>query len=260
MKEKNIFQKILVSMVAFAMVAVMLAPLTVEAAPYYSEKEVYYLNSKTGSSYGSVYIGNISKGQKILSVSSSNKKVVKPTGYSNYTNTQSYKNLVDKDGNSSYNSRYGYGELKLLKPGKATVSVKVGKSTSSCKTYKTQVTVKKYENPIKSLKITGISSGKNIYKKFNNQSYNSGTISKNIKSAKVSVTANKDNGWRIQSISFYNYKNDCRRNIYYGGNGSTSGSLSLSTIYASNGGYVDVYFYNVKTGGYMDCTYVISPK
>ena len=48
MREKNIFQKLFVSMVAFVMVAAMLAPMTVEAAPVYSKKQLVYLDSKSG--------------------------------------------------------------------------------------------------------------------------------------------------------------------------------------------------------------------
>ena len=260
MREKNIFQKLFVSMVAFVMVAAMLAPMTVEAAPVYSKKQLVYLDSKSGIGYASVSIDNIAKGQKIVGVSSSDKKVAKPYAYSNSSSTHNYKNLMYKDDSYNSSSRDGYVSVDLLKTGKATISVKVGKSSKSYKTYKTTLTVKAYENPMKSFTITGINKGKTIAKKFKDVSYNYGTLSKDAKSAKITVKANTDKGWRIKSINFYNRKNDCSRNISFGANGTSSASLSVSTIYKKYGGYVYVNFYNTKTGGSMSCYYSINGK
>ena len=259
MKRRNIVKRLIASVATFAIAVTMLAPMTVEAAPSYSKKQVVYLRSKGGSGSTSVSIGNIAKGQKIVGATSSNKAVAKPSGYYNWTGN--YKDFDNSEYN--YDNADGHVDVTLYKTGKATISTKIGKSTKSYKTYKTELTVKAYDNPIKKFTITGVNSGKDLSKKFAKQAWQWGTLSKSAKSAKIQVSADTSDGWKIQSIEYSTYSNSdgshSSRYLNYP-KGKSSVSMSVGTISYKTGADIYVRFVNSKTGGTMSCSYYIEPN
>ena len=122
-------------------------------------------------------------------------------------------------------------------------------------------TVKKYENPVKTLKIKGINSGKNLAGKFKNQYNASAAIKKNISNATVTVEAAKN--WEITNVSFYTYRN--KKSPSYIGSLTLNnymefkkkvtlrpGSLNKSQKYS-----VVIGCINKKTGGSLACFFTI---
>ncbi len=141
---------------------------------------------------------------------------------------------------------------------KATISLRAGSSGTSkvtfkvkgkSKTYTVNVTVKKYTNPVKTLKVTGVSSGKNLAGKFSSNS--SGNVSKlkgNTSNAKLTVTPKS--GWALRKVQVKNYSNKTVVNKKV--NTTKKTSYSLGTLTKSSGDWnywVTLTFKNKKTKG-----------
>lgn len=231
---------------AVAMLASMMPAAVVNAAPSVSKNQTLYRSSKSSNSYVSIYVNNLGSSTiKKSSVKSSNTSVAKP--YSIYDSKYSSKTeYFDGSKARSNSSHYGYIELKASKAGTATVSFKVGS-----KSYSSKVTVKDYVNPVKSIKISGVNSGKNLASLTKSNSYVSGLTSKTTKNAKVQVTA--ASGWKITEIYTSDYNSGDHYN-YYNNKGKTSATLNAGT-FTKGRSYVNVTFTNTKNGASLSTSY-----
>ncbi len=212
------------------------SPTDAEAASSlkYDKKVTVYLSRKTGKSskygYGSIII-HTSKALK--SVKSSNKSKV--------GNLFAY-----------YNGSYSQIEFIAKKAGTATISFKVGG-----KTYKSKVTVKKYTNPLKTVKITGVNSGKNIASKVKKKNEVSLSLKKTKTNAKLTIKPAKN--WKVTDVSFsdgtnYNSKVD---KTYSKGFSKTK-TYKLKTLKKSHAYYLIIELKNKKNGATQHVYYNIN--
>lgn len=256
---KNIMKKFMGVILSLTLALTVIPAAAAEAAPSVPASQTVYKTSATQSStYGYIYIQNLSKSSKITksSVKSSNTKVLKPSmlTHSNYGNssTHAYFN-GQKDSKYSYNNYSAEIGLQLLKKGTSTVSFKIGS-----KTYKTKVTVQNYTNPIKSITITGIKSGSstnlvNLTKKSSNASLK---LTKTNKNVQLKVAAKS--GWKINNIYFYDNTN---MSSYYFNSYSkpvSSATLRVGTMTAKKPYRINITFVNTKNAGTITVSYDIN--
>lgn len=263
---KNLKNKVLSAALAFVLAATTLAPVTVNAAVSYNKEQTVYMTSSSGTSYTSIYVGNLGSKEKIKNVKSSKKSVVKPYSISTYTSdeTNKYEYLENSDWNSegSYSDKYAYIGCTLLKKGTANISFDVyNTKTKKSSTKTSKITVKAYENPAKTVNIAGIKSGssKNLASKTKKQNTANLTLKSKKKNAAVYVKANTDKKWKIVSASVYN---ETSGNTYSISNYSKPLSSvkfsNIGTINAKEYARVSVTFLNTKTNGYMTTYYYVN--
>lgn len=146
--------------------------------------------------------------------------------------------------------------FKCLKPGKTTISYKIGK-----KSFKEKIRVRKYENPAKKVEITGIKNGKsnNLAGMLKNQNTANITSKKNVKNAVVSVWANTSKNWKVTRVKLEDHTQGM---VYMGGsdNGKNNLNLKVGLLQKDHKKTITMSFYNTKTQGTLDCTYIINPK
>ncbi len=117
------------------------------------------------------------------------------------------------------------------------------------KTYKCTVTVKKYTNPIKTLKVTGVNSKKNISGKFKKKSEVSLSLPKTKKNAKLVVQAADD--WKLKSV-YINKNSQSSKTKTYSGGTTKQKTISLGTLKKSKAYGFILTFKNKKTGGELE--------
>ena len=233
---KKLFK--LFGMTALATVLAALVATPAFAAVDYEKTVTRYLSSTDGDGYAYIYVYGLTKSQTIKksSVKVSNNKVVADT-LGHYASV--YKKL-SKNGYTGKSYSAGI-ELTLKKAGTSTVSFKIGS-----KTYETKVTALKYVNPVKSLTITGVKSGKNLASGFKTSAYANGKAGN--KKGKIAVTA--ASGWKVTSIYYSNNKtNQSWDHSLY----AAKGTLNIPAKIGA--GYVRVSLTNTKTGGSLDVSY-----
>lgn len=261
---RNFKKKIVSAALALVLAATALSPVTAKAAVSVSETQTVYLQSKNGTGYASIYVGNLGAKEKIKSVKSSKTSVVKPSSISTYKYDREYSHEYiensDYNNKSTTNEKYAYIGCSLLKKGTATVSFKVyNTKTKKSTTKKTKITVKAYENPAKTVNIAGIKSGKstNLASKTKNQNWANLSLKSKKKNASVYIKPNS--GWKIASASVQNGSTGTDYSI-------TNYSKPLSSVKFSNVGTmkageyarVTVDYVNTKTGAYMYSYYYIN--
>jgi hypothetical protein len=136
--------------------------------------------------------------------------------------------------------------VRLHKPGKSTVSVKV-----DGKTCKTKLNVAQYVNPIKSFVITSLS-GKNLKSQFKTSGSAVSILSSNTKAGQVKLTA--ASGWRIRKIGFIGSEdtiNHERRT------GATTVKLPIPAMKKGNYYAIAAVLQNIATGGVIDTMYML---
>ncbi|MBQ8527073.1 MAG: hypothetical protein IJ429_01245 [Lachnospiraceae bacterium] len=239
-------------------------PVTAKAADVPSSMTIYR-TSKSGTSNTSIYISNLKKSATIKksSVKSSDKKVA-TINYLNkdtYNSTYNYKYYNGSKDNTYKNSYANYYiSLSLKKAGTSTISYKL-----DGKTYKTKVTVKNYTNPLKSVKISGISG--NLAGKLKKQNSAKAKLKKSPKNATVKLTANKN--WKITGVSLStvkkikqdggtSYSTQEQYSYYAYNGGKSSATLRVGNLSKKNAYQVNVNMVNTKTGGSLYCTYNIN--
>ena len=237
---------------AISLTLAIAAIITLLASPGFAvdtpKTQLVYMN---GSDYGwiDIYVGNIPKGQsvKMSSVKVSNKKVLKPTSVSLYNSEHHY--FQEYDDYYDYSS---YINLQALKAGTCKVSYTIGK-----KSYSTTVTVKKYVNPVKSLVVPGVKSGKNLASAFNKNSYNEIDLKSNGK--KGNIVLKPKSGWRVISLEYRNYSDGIFRSFSWGDSGTTKAVLPLPKALKKNT-YCGIAatLRNVKDGGTISILYDIN--
>lgn len=234
------------------------APVTANAAPSVGSKYIVSRSSKTGDSYFSLYIGNLTKKQRVKNVKVANKSFMEHRYTSHYTNQYSYTTTYadpnQQDNNYNNTDYYAYIGLVAHKNGTSKVSF-----TIDGKKYEPEVEVKAYVNPCKTLTLTGVNGGKNMASKFN--AANSISVkapTKNAPGAKVTVSAKA--GWKITQVSFDNYTDhtslsrgysvywDEATKKYKGG--VTNATLPVGDLAKGSRGYLRVTYWNVKDHSY----------
>lgn len=246
------FRKRITSLaVALLLAMVMIPSAVVEAAVTIPKSVTVYQSDKSNQSSVTFSISGLTSKQSIAksSVKSSNKTVAEPTYLDHYTNT--YKTEYF-NGQKATSGSYKTANLSFMskKSGTSTISYKIGS-----KTYKTKITVKKYVNPVKSISLFGIKNGKStnlagLLKSANNTSVKLGATKKN---QTIKVTA--ASGWKIQTLSFYNYKTGASYNYNSQNNPVTSASLYVGTVTKGRNYGVDITFINTSTKGTINAHY-----
>ena len=142
-------------------------------------------------------------------------------------------------------------QCNLWRQGKAALSY-----TAGGKTYKQYFEVLKYENPLKSLKITGVNGGKELKNKFKTKNY----LDQTVKSDGGKVTVKAASGWKITQVSWQNNTNQddiVNGSRYYGAKPRSSASFSLGKMKQGDAGRIKIYLTNTKTGGTQSITVTV---
>ncbi len=143
--------------------------------------------------------------------------------------------------------------LKLNKAGTAKLSFKYGG-----KTYTSTVTVKKYTNPVKTFKLTGVSSGKDVSSKSKKTNNPSLKLKKSSDNAKLTIKAKS--GWKIKSVVFTN-QTDWKTLVsktYKSSKVTSSYTKKLGKLRKSKSYYAEVTFVNTSNKGTITVYYAIN--
>ncbi len=234
---KRILSALLVVVLA-AGIFVASPPADAEAASSlkYDKKVTVYLARKTGKSskYSSDSI-KVNTSKSVESVKSSKKSVVGGL-------------LVEPHGS------YSLIDFTGKKAGTSTISFKV-----DSKTYKTKVTVKKYTNPIKTLKVTGVSSGKNIASKVKKTREANVSLKKTKKNAKLTIKTAKN--WKITEVYVTDTTTTSAKtkvNKTYKKGISKKKTYKLKTLNKNHSYFISLTLKNKKNGGVQYIYYNIN--
>ena len=224
---KQLVKKVFAAALALTVMFTMLAPVTAEAAVTYNKSQTLYRTSKSGTSYTGIQVSGLTKSQTIkkTSVKSDKTSVVKPWYLERSTSSYKTEYFSSNMTGYSYNYYSYYIGLELKKAGTAKVSFKIGN-----KTYKTTIKVKNYTNPLSSVTLTGVNSGKNIASKMNSSNYCSTLkLTKTTRNAVVKVKPKS--GWKVTSINVENSQTGDTMSISnYGTKGVSNASLKVGTL------------------------------
>lgn len=158
------------------------------------------------SHYAIIEMGSKVKGAKKVTVTSSNKKVIKP--------------------DAEMTSYIKEPVVQVGKKGTATVKIKV-KTKKGTKTYKGKIKVIAYKNPMKKVKL----GGKDITKKFKSSLYYSYTG----EPGKTKFSIKPAKGWKVKVIRYYRVSGDSAKSKKIKNN---------STITWKQNDWVVFYMYN----------------
>ncbi len=207
------------------------------------ESTTMYLNSRNGKAFSAtrdIVINGIGLDSKITNPKSSKSAVL---SIDHLTLSKDHLELFPGE---AVDQIYATLSVKLHKPGKSTVSVKV-----DGKTYKSKLNVAQYVNPIKSLVITGIS-GKNLKSQFSTSGSASATLTSDAKAGQVRLTA--ASGWRIRQIGFISLEDTI---IHERKTGGTTIKLPIPAMKMGNYCVIAAKFQNIATGGIIDTMYML---
>ncbi len=245
---KKVLRKITALSVSVILALGMLSISSSAASVSVDKTSTVYLTSKSGTGYASIYVTGTNK---FTSVSSSNTSVASISGASGWTDAYSSYDASLKETYSG-TSKGANINLTTKKAGTTTVKFKTGG-----KSYSTTLTVKSYTNPAKSIKISGVNSGKNLKSKLNNSaSYSGLKVAKKTKSATIKVTAAK--GWKVTSISLTNQKTSARYSYTRSSNPTKSATLRVGTLKTGTPYTVDITFLNTSNNATINVYYYIS--
>ncbi len=227
---KSVFKRF----TAMVLVAVMVCgivgsvPASAASLSYSKNVTIYMYGKKSGQhGYADVEVKNASA--KLENVKSSNSKVgIMTTKYSKKKKTAT----ISLQGGSPGTS-------------KVTFNVK-GKS----KTYTINVTVKKYTSPVKTLKVTGVNSGKNLAGKFSS-TYFGDVPNLKKKTSNAQLTVTPKSGWALREVQVSKYDSN-KYVVNKKVNTTKKTSYNLGTLKKSSGSWnywVMLTFKNKKTKG-----------
>ncbi len=253
---KNVRKRLATLALAFVVACTSLAPVTVNAAPYVNSSQTVYREQKKGTSYTSIYVGNLTKSQTIKKSSVKSSKTSVATLYYLEKNayTSSYKTEYFEKGLTDYSNSdseyYYYIGLKLKKAGSSKISFKIGS-----KSYSSTVKVYDYTNPVKQIKVgTTTVAGS----KFKSANVYGAKNAKKLSNAKVTVSAN--DGWKITRVEVEDKTTYEELQYSCSSNPKSTVTVQYGT-FAKNKPYtIDVTFYNTKTKAYMYVTYYMNYK
>lgn len=260
---KKIAEKLMLFTFAMLLSVFMMTPVTAEAKVKAPKEITMYLQSNYIENEGSIYISGLSKNSKVKNVKSGKKSVVEVKSVRNddVEYTKEYMNASKKKKTSKYTDATIW--FDCLREGKTNISYKIGKDK-----YKTQINVLKYENPAKTVKISGIKSGKssNLAGMLKNDSVKWLTLDKDVENPNIFVEANTKKNWKVTGISFYDdtYEGATRGNDYNYSieypKGMKKMSLNIEQLKKKNYSVVEISFYNTKTKGTLSCQYRINAE
>lgn len=227
--------------------------------PQTGTRIVYRPNS--GSDYGQVSIG-LASGDKAFSIKRADVKISKGgTGAAltslsrdidTYKWTSEYLSGTawETSSSSSKNCSYTAGVM-VNHSGTATVKYKIG-----TKAYSMKVQVLDYKNPVKSITLTGVKSGKNFaaLTKKTMQISKSISLPKNVSSAKLAVSA--ASGWKVRELYIYDQTAGVSR-YFTCDDGLDSMTLACGKLLASHRYFVWVEMFNASNGATMSIQYPI---
>lgn len=199
---KSIKKRITSLGIALILAMTLFSAAAVEAAISAPKSITVYQSDKSTQSSITFSVSGLSAKQSIAksSIKSSNKTVAAPSYLDHYTNN--YKTEYF-NGQKAYSGSYKNADLSFTskKTGTSTISYKIGS-----KTYKTKVIVKKYVNPLKSINLFGIKNGKTTNLAGLLKSANNASVKLNATKKKQTIKAAAASGWKIRSLSLYDYK------------------------------------------------------
>ncbi len=222
---------------------------TAGAAVQYPKTKYVYMNGKATEWYSdSIEVGGLPVG---LSIS---KASIKSSAPSSMRPTSIYRNTwinYDSDGKGSMEETDTIS-IGYRRPGSYKLSFKIGK-----KTYTTTVKVVRYVNPISQMTITGIRNGSSTNLAGRTaRDCNYGKKLKVTKMQKNTVLKVKAaSGWRIESVSYSNEKENISK--YYSSRGDSSVALPLGTLRTNSDAYIFVNMENRQNGGRLSCWYIL---
>lgn len=250
---KNITKKLTVALALC--LALVLSAVPVLASADVPSSVTVYRTSSSGTSTTSFYIDDDGDGTSFTvkgsTLKSSKTSVLEVTGVGNSSNSYNYYSVSSGSTLSDSSSSYAYINLSLKKKGTSNVSFKIGS-----KKYTVKVNVKNYTNPVSSLKITGVSSGKNLKSKFKSSASASGKLSANTSSSAKIVLKAAD-GWKIQNLSIYDSTKGISQS-YYSSTPKASVTLRTGKLYKSRSYSVYATLVNTSTKGEIDISYSIN--
>ena len=215
-----------------------------KAAPTYQQEVTMVMYEK--NQIAQLYIDDLAASETITaddvtSSKSSVASIYSITREEQESETEVVENDEVVDDSNTYSTTIS---IKLKKKGTTVISFKVGNET-----YSTTVKVVKYTNPIKTLKITGVKSGKNIASKTKTKNY---VNFKGVKKSGSKLTITPKSGWTVEKISFscsdtgetrtkknYAKKNGVKTAL-------TVSNLSLGTLKKDYTYLIDITFVNTK--------------
>ena len=222
--------------------------------------QVVYKSSKSKESTSSVYV-SLASGSKAFTIKRSSVKVTPgSTGadmyyfsknYSVNENEYDYSTSGDWDVSKWENYSYEIG-LHAKNTGTAKVTYKIGK-----KSYTTNVKILAYTNPVKSITVTGINSGKSFANLTKNEAYAQKDLKfkSTVKSAKVQVQAAK--GWKITSLSVYDSTKGENRSYSRYSEGVNKATLFWGTLNPTNRYSISVSLRNTSNNASLYCSYSV---
>ena len=246
----------IVSLVLVLAVLVSIVPASiVKAAPTYNEMVTLVMYEK--NQIASIYVDDILSSEVINASDVSSSKSSVASIYSITREEQeSETEVVENDEETDDLNTYSYViDLKLKKKGTTVISFKVGNET-----YTTTVNVVKYKNPVKTLKITGVKSGKNLASKTKKKNY---VNFSGVKKSGSKLTIKPASGWTVEKITFTSsssgetkiWKNTVKKRGVI--SKKKLSSASLGTLKKSNTYLIDITFVN-KSGVRETLNYCIS--
>ena len=180
------------------LIAMLLRPvfpqMPVKAAPTYTQEVTMVMYEK--NQIANLYIDDLAAAETISSADVTSSKSSVASIYSITREEQeSETEVVENDEVTDDSNTYSYTiSIKLKKKGTTVISYKIGTET-----YSTTVKVVKYTNPIKTLKITGVKSGKNIASKTKTNNY---VNFKGVKKSGSKLSITPKSGWTVEKITF----------------------------------------------------------
>jgi hypothetical protein len=254
---KNFKTKLLALVLVLA-TALSSAPLAVQAAVSAPTDATYYLTSKDGGFYESIYIDGLSKSSKVTKIKSSDKSVVTLDSYqkSSYSgsSTTTYLNSDSEGYSNSYKDYSANIGFILNKAGTSDITYTIGK-----KSYTTTITVKDYTNPLKTVEISGLKNGKSSNLKGlvdSSASASALNLKSDQKEAKVKLAAKK--GWKIVSAELYDNDTNTSAQVFNYAGGLSSVTLRPGTLKKDGNYQLYIYLYHEEDGGSLNITYTIN--
>ena len=154
---------------------------------------------------------------------------------------------------NSYNG-YAHVNLDIEKAGTAKITYTIGGVKKTI-----NLTIKDYVNPIKTVTLTGVNSGKNFKSKVNSNSYMSTSkalaLKATTKSAKLVVKP--IDGWKLESVSLQDTTTGLGREIYNYDSLMTSATINWGTLNAKHNYRISVYSVNTENGCSISNTFYI---
>ena len=221
--------------------------------------QIQYLSRKVADgNYSYIWI-DLASGYESFTIKRSSVKVAdagttKATVYSFEKRTSQYDykwNDAWEDGNPNYSYEAG---IRVGAAGTATISYKIGTTT-----YKTKVKVLNYVNPIKSVTLTGVNSGKSFAAKTKNQSYmdTSKALALNAKTKSAKLAVKPIDGWKLRYVTLTDVTTGLSREIYNNKTGMTSATINWGTLSVGHNYRISVTCVNTKNDATQSITYYI---